>query len=117
MTEQGEVDDAAHDRRLADAGAAGDHHAFVDQRGGHRAALLGGELEPRLHFEVAHRRVDIDRERPRRRAREVGEAGGGFDLGALRVDQRDHHPAVAERLADHQPAVIEPRQRFAQRIG
>ena len=79
-----EVDDGLDDGRLADAGAARDHDALVEERGLHGPALLARELEVRHRLERVDRRVDIERRGARWRPDQLREARRPLDLGLVR---------------------------------
>ena len=60
-----EMHDRLDDRRLTDAGTAGDDRDRVAQRGLDREPLLGGELHGGDRLERVDRRADVECKRPR----------------------------------------------------
>ena len=76
-------DDAADQRRLAGARAAGDHQHLARQPRADRLALLAGELDPLLLLEPVDRPVDVDLERQRRLDHQRAQAAGDPDLGRV----------------------------------
>ena len=99
VDELGEVDDRLDDRGLADARAAGDHRALVDQRCLDRAPLLGGEGHAGHRLE----RVDRGRGALHQQERVVHEAVAPPGLPRPVAADADHvlRVGLAEDIADH----------------
>jgi hypothetical protein len=90
--------DAAHDGRLADARAAGDHRDLRRQRRGHRLDLLARQRDARLALVPGDRALAIDLGPGRGRRHQLAQPGGQRALGPVQARLVDGGGA---RVLDH----------------
>ncbi len=91
---------AAHDRGLADAGAAGDHHDLAAERAAHRLGLLARQRDARLLLVPGERAIDVELHRRRRRGQQAAQPGRRGDLGLVEAGLVDRRAAVERRRRD-----------------
>ncbi len=82
-------DEAPHQRRLAGAGAAGDHQHLAGEAGADGLPLLAGELDRLALLEPVEGAVDVDLQRQRRLDEERPQARRDPGLGSVKRPEVD----------------------------